>query len=96
MKKTLDRRTREGKEMARFISKCGNEHLIPTPENTIMNLKKNKNIEPESVEHLVTILSCWLESNKDTESYKKCIDYVNEWVEYRSQFVRDLVSIKNN
>jgi hypothetical protein len=56
-------------------------------------LKKNKEIEPETIDHLVTVLSVIMEGNMDTDAYGRCIDYVKEWVMYRSQFVRDLVRL---
>lgn len=56
-------------------------------------LKQNKKIEPETIEHLVAILSVFMKSNMDDSSYQKCVDYVKEWVMYRSQFVRDLVKL---
>jgi hypothetical protein len=51
----------------------------PTPQNAL------EKIPEESVEHMVTVLYCWLggEEPMTGKDYKKACAYVREWVKYR-------------
>lgn len=37
----------------------------------------------ESIEHLVTVLSIWIEDGMSELAYRKACEYVESWVEYR-------------
>lgn len=56
----------------------------------------DNNFEPETVEHLMTVLDVYAHANPDGhmthESYTQAIAYIHNWLEYRSQYVRDIRS----
>lgn len=43
----------------------------------------NKTMKEETVAHLVTVLSIFLEEPMTELTYKKAQQYIEEWVEYR-------------
>lgn len=42
-----------------------------------------KKIKEESIEHLVTVLSIWLEEPMTDLTYRKSCEYIESWVKYR-------------
>lgn len=46
-------------------------------------MEKKKIIEEESIEHLITVLSFFLEEPMDAVRYNQACDYVHSWVLYR-------------
>lgn len=68
-------------------------------ESYIENLQKQwDEIEPETPEHLMTVLDVFAHQGNDNEmtpeSLGEAVAYIESWVKYRSSFVRSL--FKNN
>lgn len=67
----------------------------------IQTLKEEwKELEPETEEHLMTVLDVFAHASKEgnmtPESLIKAVTYIKSWVKYRSQFVRDLIVDKTD
>lgn len=59
-----------------------------------------KDIEPETIEHLMTVLDVYAHVGQDeqitNQSYKQACEYIDSWVKYRSQHVRTEISSAYN
>lgn len=56
--------------------------------------KSWKEIEPETLDHLVTVIMCMLDEDTGElrdKHFGEVKEYIESWVKYRSLFVRDLL-----
>lgn len=69
---------------------------MPTLHQLLQKQKKDwKEIEPETIDHLATVIMCMLDEDTGElrdKHYQEVKDYIENWVKYRSLFVRDLLS----
>lgn len=74
--------------------KCRNGQSLG---NSLLNPPESEEwdrLEPETIDHLSTIIMCILDEDSQElrdKHYEDIKSYINSWVKFRSQFVRDLV-----
>lgn len=54
----------------------------------IKKIVEEEKEETETIEHMLTVVSVYLEE-PDHKRFKDAVDYVESWLEYRSEYVRN-------